>query len=116
MDVAVSLSQVKENASARKSDGTKSKSVRGIPKLVDANWAGTKKSALCTLILCEGDSAKAGVVSGLSKEDRDCYGIYPLRGKLLNVRGEGIQKIADNKEIPRDQADHGAGIGERIPT
>jgi DNA topoisomerase-2 len=40
-----------------------------------------------------------GVVSGLSGTDRDIYGIYPLRGKLLNVRGENIKKIAENKEI-----------------
>jgi len=36
-----------------------------IPKLEDANWAGTSKSLECTLILTEGDSAKALAVSGL---------------------------------------------------
>ena len=99
MDVALSLTQVKENASAKKTDGNKTRSVRGIPKLVDANWAGTAKSHLCTLILCEGDSAKAGVVSGLTKDDRNIYGVYPMRGKLLNVRDEAMKKIGDNKEI-----------------
>ena len=39
------------------------------------------------------------IVSGLSSEDRNIIGIYPLRGKLLNVRGESIKKITDNKEI-----------------
>ena len=85
MDVALSLTQVKENASAKKTDGSKTRSVRGIPKLVDANWAGTPKSDLCTLILCEGDSAKAGVVSGLTKEDRNIYGVYPLKGMYERV-------------------------------
>jgi len=99
MEVALSLTQVKENASAKKTDGSKTRSVRGIPKLVDANWAGTAKSGQCTLILCEGDSAKAGVVSGLAKADRNIYGVYPLKGKLLNVRDEALKKIADNKEI-----------------
>tara|TARA_X000000368_G_scaffold112523_1_gene87754 strand:- start:1202 stop:4579 length:3378 start_codon:yes stop_codon:yes gene_type:complete len=99
MDMALSLTQVKENKEAKKTDGSKVKSIRGIPKLVDANFAGTLKSELCTLILCEGDSAKAGVISGLSKEDRDIYGVYPLKGKLLNVRDETAKKIADNKEI-----------------
>jgi len=51
------------------------------------------------LILCEGDSAKAGILSGLISEDRNVIGVYPLRGKLLNVRGEAVQKIATNKEI-----------------
>ena len=99
MDVALSLTQVKENKDAKKTDGSKIKSIRGIPKLVDANFAGTDKSDKCTLILCEGDSAKAGVVSGLSKSDRDIYGVYPMRGKLLNVRDIQVKKITENKEI-----------------
>jgi len=99
MDIAVSISQVKDTSSAKKTDGCMSKSIRGIPKLVDANKAGTKDSNKCTLILCEGDSAKAGVISGLSKADRDYYGIYPLKGKLMNVRDESIKKVFENKEI-----------------
>jgi len=99
MDAALKLTEVKETKAAKKTDGTKSKSVRGIPKLTDANWAGTEKSKECMLILCEGDSAKAGILSGLSSEDRNIVGVYPLKGKLLNVRGEPVKKIADNKEI-----------------
>ena len=99
MDAALQLTEVKETKAAKKTDGTKSKSVRGIPKLTDANWAGTDKSSNCMLILCEGDSAKAGILSGLSSEDRNIVGVYPLKGKLLNVRGEPLKKIADNKEI-----------------
>lgn len=99
MDAALQLTEVKETKAAKKTDGTKSKSVRGIPKLTDANWAGTDKSSNCMLILCEGDSAKAGILSGLSSDDRNIVGVYPLKGKLLNVRGEPVKKIADNKEI-----------------
>ena len=99
MDAACALTEVKENKSAKKTDGAKTKSVRGIPKLIDANFAGTKKSELCSLILCEGDSAKAGIVSGLSKSDRDYIGVYPMRGKLFNVRDEPQKRIMDNKEI-----------------
>ena len=99
MSTACQLTEVKESKAATKTDGSKSKSIRGIPKLVDANYAGTAKSSKCCLIFCEGDSAKAGVVSGLSNEDRNYYGVYPLKGKLLNVRGEAVKKIAENKEI-----------------
>ena len=99
MDAALKLTEVKDAKSAKKTDGTKSKSVRGIPKLTDANWAGTDKSGECMLILCEGDSAKAGILSGLSSDDRSIVGVYPLKGKLLNVRGEATKRIADNKEI-----------------
>ena len=99
MEAACELTAVKDKKSAKKTDGVKTKSIRGIPKLVDANWAGTAKSSECTLILCEGDSAKSGIVSGLSREDRNRIGIYPMRGKLFNVRGETIKRISENKEI-----------------
>ena len=99
MDMAISLTEIKDTKVNKKTDGSKTKSIRGIPKLIDANYAGTAKSNQCTLILCEGDSAKAGVVSGLSNQDRNIYGVYPMRGKLLNVRDETIKKIGDNKEI-----------------
>jgi DNA topoisomerase-2 len=99
MNTACELTTIKDNKTAKKSDGSKTKSVRGIPKLVDANYAGTAKSQLCTLILCEGDSAKAGIISGLSKEDRNIYGVYPMKGKLFNVRGETAKRISENKEI-----------------
>jgi len=99
MDAALQLTEVKENKAAKKTDGVKSKSIRGIPKLTDANWAGTEKSKDCIIIFCEGDSAKAGIISGLSSEDRNTIGVYPMKGKVLNVRGETIKKISENKEI-----------------
>ena len=99
MTDVLAITQAKETAQAKKHDGAKTRTIRGIPKLVDANYAGTIKSGQCTLILCEGDSAKAGVVSGLSREDRNLFGVYPMRGKTLNVRDESIKKITENKEI-----------------
>ncbi len=99
MNNACALTNIKEKISAKKTDGVKSKSIRGIPKLIDANYAGTSKSKDCIIILCEGDSAKAGIVSGLTKSDRNYIGVYPMRGKLLNIRGESIKKISNNKEI-----------------
>jgi DNA topoisomerase-2 len=99
MDAACALTEVKENKAVKKTDGSKTKSIRGIPKLIDANWAGTEKSTQCSIIFCEGDSAKAGIVSGLSSEDRNIIGVYPMKGKILNVRGEQTKKIAENKEI-----------------
>ena len=99
MDAACAITEFKENKAAKKTDGVKSKSIRNMPKLTDANFAGTDKSSQCTLLLCEGDSAKAGIISGLSSEDRNIIGVFPLKGKLFNVRGETKVKIADNKEI-----------------
>ena len=99
MDVAMSLTEAKENKLAKKTDGSKTKTIRGIANFIDANDAGTTKSNGCILILCEGLSAMSGIVSGLSSTDRNTIGIYPLKGKLLNVRGTAIKKIAENKEI-----------------
>ena len=99
MDMACSLTEAKETKNAKKTDGSKTKVIRGIPNLIDANLSGTAESNKCTLILCEGLSAMSGIVSGLSSEDRNIIGIYPLKGKLLNVRGELTKKISDNKEI-----------------
>lgn len=99
MEGALQLTEVKENKAVKKTDGNKSRTVRGIPKLTDANWAGTDKSKDCVLILCEGDSAKAGILSGLSSEDRNSVGVFPLKGKLMNIRGGTTKQIADNKEI-----------------
>ena len=99
MESACAITEVKDNKAAKKSDGTKSRNIRGIPKLIDANWAGTEKSSECTIIFCEGDSAKAGIVSGLTTEDRNIMGVYPMKGKILNVRGEAIKKVMENKEI-----------------
>ena len=102
MDVAMSLSAFKENKDLKKSDGKKKTTLRGIPKLDDANWAGSAKSHLCTLILTEGDSAKALAISGLSVIGRDQYGVFPLKGKVLNVKGDDknlLKKIGENEEI-----------------
>lgn len=100
METACDLTQAKEkNTAAKKTDGSKTKNVRGIENFMDANLSGTAQSGNCILILCEGLSAMSGIVSGLSSEDRNIIGIYPLRGKLLNVRGETVKKITDNKEI-----------------
>jgi DNA topoisomerase-2 len=116
VDVACKLNDIKENKIAKKTDGSKSKNIRGIPKLIDANWAGTEKSKECILILCEGLSAKSGIVSGLSSEDKNNIGIYPLKGKLLNVRDKNIQTINKNTEIIDIKKILGLEIGKSYNT
>ena len=116
MDAALQLTEVKESKAAKKTDGTKTKSVRGIPKLTDSNWAGTEKSKDCVIIFCEGDSAKAGIISGLSSEDRNTIGVYPMKGKILNVRGESIKRISENKEISEIKKILGLETGKKYMT
>jgi DNA gyrase/topoisomerase IV subunit B len=113
MDAACALTEVKENKAAKKTDGTKTRTIRGIPKLIDANYAGTEKSAQCTIIFCEGDSAKAGIVSGLSREDRNLIGVYPMKGKMMNTRGEAVKKIAENNEITEIKQILGLEVGRK---
>ena len=113
MDAACALTEVKENKAAKKTDGTKTRTIRGIPKLIDANYAGTDKSAQCTVIFCEGDSAKAGIVSGLSREDRNFIGVYPMKGKMMNTRGEALKKIAENNEITEIKQILGLEVGRK---
>jgi DNA topoisomerase-2 len=113
MDAACALTEVKENKAAKKTDGTKTRTIRGIPKLIDANFAGTEKSAQCTIIFCEGDSAKAGIVSGLSREDRNLIGVYPMKGKMMNTRGEAVKKVAENHEITEIKQILGLEVGRK---
>lgn len=61
--------------------------------------AGGRKSNECTLILTEGDSAKALAMAGLEVVGRDLYGVYPLRGKMLNVRDSSMKSIKENREV-----------------
>ena len=90
----------KEGADLTKaSAGKKKMNLRGIPKLDDANLAGGPKSAQCTLILTEGDSAKALAIAGLAVVGRDTYGVFPLKGKPLNVRDCALAKMMANTEI-----------------
>jgi DNA topoisomerase-2 len=101
MDKACALTELKDIKAAKKTDGVKTKNIRGIPKLLDANLAGTERSSECSIIVCEGDSAKAGIVSGLSSDDRNMYGVYPMKGKIKNTRGEKEvgKKGVENKEL-----------------
>ena len=69
-----------------------------------ANLCGGKQSKECSLILTEGLSAKTFAVLGLSQElfgkkGRDYVGIFPLKGKVLNVRNSSVSQISGNKEI-----------------
>ena len=95
----MAISKFKELKELKKSDGTRRSKITGIPKLDDANKAGTTDSGKCTLIITEGDSAKTLAVAGLSVVGRDYYGVFPLRGKCKNVRDASVKQLMDNKEF-----------------
>ncbi|KAJ8956963.1 hypothetical protein NQ317_006734 [Molorchus minor] len=99
VESVLSWAKFKAQTELAKTSGKKQSKLKGIPKLEDANEAGTKNALKCTLILTEGDSAKSTAVSGLGVIGRDYYGVFPLRGKLLNVREATHKQILENIEI-----------------
>jgi len=95
----LSLSKFREMKELKKTDGSRKSKITGIPKLDDANKAGTAHSEKCTLIVTEGDSAKTLAIAGLSVVGRDHYGVFPLRGKCKNVRDASVKQLTENKEF-----------------
>ncbi|GKC98913.1 DNA topoisomerase 2 [Tanacetum coccineum] len=88
----------KLNEKLKKTDG-KRKGKLNIPKLEDVNLAASANSGDCTLILIEGDSAKALAMSGLSVVGQD-------QGKLLSVREATPKQLQENAEIQNNCMDH----------
>jgi DNA topoisomerase-2 len=95
----VDFCKLKESNELSKATDGKKKNKVYIPKLEDALWAGTQKSDQCTLILTEGDSAKTFAMWGRSIVGAERFGVFPLKGKLLNVRDASIQQLIGNEEI-----------------
>jgi len=110
----LSGAKAKENAlMSKKLTSKKNIKLLGIPKLEDANFAGGQKSKNAVLILTEGDSAKAMALAGLEVVGRDLYGIFPLRGKLLNVRDSKAKSVMENEEIKNIIKILGLKIGKK---
>lgn len=78
-----------------------------VPKLLDANG---KDRSKCILIITEGDSAK-GMISAV--RDPEVHGALPLRGKILNVRGEAAKVIVENQIIQDLMTSIGCVPGQR---
>jgi len=70
------------------------------PKLEDAVHAGVEGEK-CTLILTEGDSAKAMALGALEgcPECRQNFGIFPLKGKIMNVRDAKPRTLAASSGV-----------------
>jgi DNA topoisomerase-2 len=101
LQILKSKIQFQDMLSLQKVKSKKTNVLKNIPKLDDANYAGTTKSINCILILTEGDSAKATAIAGISglKNGRDTFGVFPLKGKLLNVRDISNKLVSENEEI-----------------
>ena len=99
IDKVISFVEFKQDQLSSRNNGKKVKRIKDIPKLDDANLAGGPESINCTLILTEGDSAKTMAISGLKEIGRNNYGIFPLRGKFLNVKEASKNQLNNNSEL-----------------
>ena len=95
----VEFCKMKESLDLAKTTDGKKKNKIYVPKLEDALWAGTAKSEQCTLILTEGLSAMTFALWGRSIVGPDCLGVFPLKGKVLNIRDATVSQLMNNEEI-----------------
>jgi len=98
-DYVHELLKSKDSSLLKNSDGKKTSTIKGIPNLSDATWAGTKKSDKCYLMVTEGLSALTTALSATAVIGRDKYGCFPLKGKGLNVRDCSTAAISNNVEL-----------------
>mgnify|MGYP001092062392 CR=1 FL=1 len=96
---AMGVAELRKDSAMKTTDGRKKRKIVGMVKLEDANKAGGRESEKCCLIVTEGDSAKAFAIDGLQLIGRDYYGVFPLKGKLLNVRNATKDQLLKNEEI-----------------
>jgi DNA gyrase/topoisomerase IV subunit B len=79
-----------------------------VPKLMDATG---KDRTKCILLIAEGDSAVSSVSA---VRDPEVHGGLPLRGKILNVRGESNKTILDNAICQDIMSSIGLTLGARV--
>lgn len=99
IDKALSARRAREAAkkardAARGDKKEKKNKLLNLPtKLVDAN---SKKRLECELYICEGDSAAGGLIK---VRDSETQGIFPIRGKLINLYKNSPEKVLANAEV-----------------
>lgn len=112
LDWAMAKEQAMKNAELRKLNKNSDKgNPNSIEKLQDATER--KDRSKCMLFLTEGDAA-----AGAIQRDKDTvkiYGIYPLRGKPLNVSGLDVMKLVANSVFKNLMTIMGLQIGVPVP-
>ncbi|HSA76100.1 MAG TPA: DNA gyrase subunit A [Nitrosarchaeum sp.] len=95
-DLFKKLTATKELKVSRK-DAKRKKMVYG-SKAIDANEAGGKKSSKCTLMIVEGQSAKALAIDLINHlpGGNNFNGVFAIKGKFVNAENE--KKTLNNEE------------------
>ena len=90
-------------------DANKELSKVKVEKLIDCKYAGTSKRNLTSLHITEGDSASTGF---RKFRDPNTQALFPIRGKILNVRDAAKEKIRANEEIKGIMSAMGLKFGQ----
>lgn len=103
MEILEDIIRAKEMVVLKKAE-RKKRGYEKVEGLDPANNEGGTKGHECTLILVEGLSAKTyaswGIQRGaFGKQGRDWFGIYALRGKVLNCRNSKPLTISKNNVV-----------------
>jgi DNA topoisomerase II len=100
----------KKNADEKKAEREANKAISKVKveKLVDCKFAGGLKKDLTSLSITEGDSAAAGF---RKFRNASTQALYPIRGKILNVRDASKDKVRANNEIQGIMAAMGLKFG-----
>lgn len=83
--------------------------------MVDIQVEGDESFCLSNGIISH-NSAVTMAISGMSEVGRDYYGAFPLKGKVLNVRGASVAKIKANEEVQNLINILGLEIGKKYET
>lgn len=115
-DNVVEIAKAHDKHAALKSLDTSSRKTVRVEKLRDARFAGHAKYAnFCTLILTEGDSASSLAINGISAlpdTQRDFWGVFPLKGKFLNIRTATSKQLMENEEMKNINTILGLSTGD----
>ena len=102
LDKLNELSMSKLKRKSKKTDGKRTTQRIAIDKLEPAKFQGVPgKNTKCFLMITEGDSAKLFAMRGRNVIGSDYFGVFPIRGKMLNTRNATNEKILDNEEITK---------------
>jgi DNA gyrase/topoisomerase IV subunit B len=93
------IHKIEENEQ-KQASGKKKANLKHLKKLQDAQKAGRgQQAAKCTLFVTEGDSAASFARSGIDVLGPEYYGLFPLVGKVTNVRHDRLNAKACAKIV-----------------
>ena len=110
LDWAEAQQRQKELSELRKMN-KQTQNVNFLKKIVKFDDATSKNRKECSLYIVEGDSAGKAI---LSARNSKIHGVYPLKGKPLNVRDVKVSKLTSNQEFANLMSIIGLRLGHKV--